>query len=174
MPGEVVSQHFNRAVTTDDIADLFAEIDSIDSPAEQTSAPSAPAPAPTRAFPPALKALILAKAAELKADAYANGWTAQAWRAIDAWRVANAKDYNEKRRHEYAIAKLAKTGTLPRAYNKAPTPADRATQLAEAQQTRRKDMTQEQREAESAKRQARRLKAKPGKRPEDHPNFGRF
>ena len=118
MPDEVVAQHFNRGVTAEDIADLFAEIDSIDIPAEHTSAPAAPVPA--RAFPPALKALILAKAAELKADSYANGWTAQAWRAIDAWRVANAKDYNEKRRHEYAIAKLAKTGTLPRAYNKAP------------------------------------------------------
>lgn len=172
MPDEVVTQHFNRAVTAEDITDLFAEIDSIDSPAEHASAPAAPAP--TRVFPPALKALILAKAAELKADAYANGWTAQAWRAIDAWRVANAQDYNEKRRHEYAIAKLAKTGSLPRSYRKAPTPADRAKQLAGAQQTRRKDMTQEQREAESAKRQARRLKAEQGKRPEDHPNFGRF
>lgn len=167
----------NDSVSDDRTADeLLGEIEQLSAPAANTNPAGVTHVSP---FPPALKALIAAKLAELKGDAYANGWTAQAWRAIDAWRAANAEDYNERRRHEYAIAKLAKTGKLPRGYKRHPTAQDRADQINSASQKYRDTKP---RSEQSEARAGRRARAKQREREaaglpprmEDNPNFGRF
>lgn len=141
-------------VDGEDIAKFLAEVDAIGAPEE--GAPASTVPVPSKQIDPTLKALLVANVVELKADAYANGWTMQGWRAIDAHRAANAEAYNQKRRDEYRDEVFDKTGKLPRRNRKSPTAKQRADDVAAAQQRRRDGMTTDQRQSENEKRAARR------------------
>lgn len=152
-------QSSGRINSDHEMEEFLAELDAID-----TVVPDE-AKNPTNAFAdrPALLSNLAATAEKLKADAYANGWTAQARRKIDAHRKAHPEDHARNRRGEYEKKVLDATGKLPRRNRKNPTPEQRASDLATNSKNYRKRMSQADRDAANWNRAERRRQAKEAK-----------
>jgi hypothetical protein len=107
-----------------------------------------------------LLAKLVATKEDLKADAYANGWTAQGWQEIDAHRKANPKDHARNRRGQRQKKIFDETGRVPRRNRKNPTPEQRASDLATNSKNYRKRMSQADRDAANWNRAERRRQGK--------------
>ena len=154
------SKQSNTVITGDQNSDEYlAELEEI-----EASAPISPAQtANAFADRPALLAKLVATRDELKADAYASGWTAQAWRKIDEHRKENPEEHAQNQRSKYEKKIFDATGRMPRRNRKNPTAKQRADDVAAAQKRYRDKRKPADRDADNWNRAERRRKAKEAK-----------
>lgn len=167
MNSEEKTQSRGRNNSDQEMDEFLSKLDMIDAPAPNKTA---------NAFEdrPALLAKLIAMRDDLKADAYANGWTAQGWRKIDAHRAANPEDHARNRRGQRQQKIFDATGRVPRLNRKNTTPEQRAADLATNSKNYRKRKTPEQKKEDAAKKKALRVKAKQAEQEamEKLPTFG--
>lgn len=172
MHSEDKVQSSGRINCDQEMDEFLSELDAIDA----TAPGEAPKPANAFADRPELLAKLVTTAGELKADAYANGWTAKAWQKIDEHRKENPEEHAQNQRTKYQKKVFDETGRVTRRNRKNPTPEQRAADLATNSKNYRKRMTPEQKEAEANRKKESRKKAKQADREatEKLSNFGRF